>query len=214
MQHLRHYSFLDKVVMQLDACLTTVFVQHTGTRDYPAQDMPQPQLSPAQQRQSAGMMRVNHSGEVCAQALYHGQLTLARDAKTRQMLQQACDEETDHLAWCQLRLQELNDRTSYLNIFWYMNSFLIGVLASSLGDAWSLGFVEETEVQVTKHLDGHLKRLSSDDVKSLAVVKQMRIDEAQHSANASTAGARKLPFLIKQCMALHAKLMTSLVYWV
>jgi len=209
----RDYSFLDKIIIQVDACLLTVFAKHQQYRDYPAKDLHEPDLTSDQKRKSAGLMRVNHSGEVCAQALYNGQLVLARDEQTRSMLQHACDEETDHLAWTEQRLRELNDRTSYLNIFWYLNSFMIGLIASRCGDDWSLGFVEETEIQVTKHLDSHLGKLPAHDTKSQAVVQQMKIDEARHSESAANAGARELTFAIKKLMSLHGKVMTTLAYW-
>jgi ubiquinone biosynthesis monooxygenase Coq7 len=159
-------------------------------------------------------MRVNHSGEVCAQALYHGQALSARSSTTRQHMQLAAQEETDHLAWCQTRIKELGSHTSYLNPFWYFQSFSIGVLAGLAGDRWSLGFVRETERQVTAHIDKHLQRLPPADTASHAILMQMRADEQQHAHQAEQAGAAELPWIIRQTMRLTAKVMTTTAYWI
>lgn len=200
--------------MQIDNCLAAVVREPTSQRDYPAKDDPDNELTAAQKKQSAGFMRVNYSGEVCAQALYNAQALMARDEKTRETLLHCGEEETDHLAWCNQRLKELNSHRSYLNIFWYWNSFFIGLTAGMAGDKWSLGFVEETEIQVGKHLQGHLEKLDQNDIKTRSVIKQMELDEAKHAETAATNGAESLPTPIKKLMGLHAKVMTTLAYWI
>ena len=157
-------------------------------------------------------MRVNHSGEVCAQALYRGQALTAKLGDTRTKMEQAASEELDHLSWCNKRLEELNNKPSLLNPIWYGMSFSIGALAGLIGDNWSLGFVHETEEQVVKHLDGHLDKLSNKDLKTKSVIEQMRIDEEQHSHDALEAGAEILPNEIKDLMSKVAKVMTDSSY--
>ncbi len=210
----RAYSVLDKMIMKVDAALSTVAAQHNASRLNPAAVIPEASLNQTDRQKSASLMRVNHSGEVCAQALYQGQLVTARTQSTREMLQQAGDEEVDHLAWTLERIQELQSHPSYLNVFWYTNSFVIGMLAGMAGDHWSLGFVEETERQVATHLEGHLGRLPEADAKSRAIVEQMRVDEQAHGHAAATAGASELPGWIKKLMACQAKVMTTLAYWI
>src|SRR3989338_4484992 len=210
---MRHFSLIDKILAQVDNAFTTIFTASTDARDNPANHIAEIPLTPAEQRNSVGCMRVNHTGEVCEQALYRGQLIFCRTQKTRAMLEKSCNEETNHLAWTKVRVQELGGRTSVLNLFFYGNSFLIGVLAGMLGDSWSLGFVEETEIQVAKHLDGHLHRLSEKDQKSRAIVTQMRDEEKSHEKAAVNAGARELPTFVKKFMRCHAVVMTRLVYF-
>ena len=159
-------------------------------------------------------MRVNHTGEVCAQALYRGHMIAVRSNSVHNLLQKAVIEETDHLAWCHERLRELGGHRSYLNMLWYWNAFFIGVLAGIAGDSWSLGFVTETEKQVEAHLAKHLNQLPKNDVKSHRIVEKMKADEMQHGQSAAAAGAKELPYLIKKCMALHAKIMTTVAYWI
>lgn len=171
-------------------------------------------LSPAERRHAAGLMRVNHAGEVCAQALYLGQALLAREAETAARLRLAATEEGDHLFWCEARLAELGARPSRLEAGWFAGALAIGAGAAALGDKVSLGFVEETERQVVRHLDGHLKALPAGDVRSRAVLRAMRADEARHAAAARAGGARRLPWLARGAMALHARVMTTLAYWV
>ncbi|MCH9770757.1 MAG: 2-polyprenyl-3-methyl-6-methoxy-1,4-benzoquinone monooxygenase [Gammaproteobacteria bacterium] len=210
----RQYSLLDKVLMEVDTGLSTLVAELKSGRPNPAEEITSTELSASERRQSTGMMRVNHSGEVCAQALYRGQLTLARKPKTRTMLNEAAVEEVDHLAWTHQRLQELDGHRSLLNPFWYFNSFLIGMFAAAISDRYSLGFVEETEHQVGAHLSQHLGKLPVRDKKSQAIVKQMRDDELEHGAAARKAGGADLPEPVKRLMALHGRVMTTLAYYV
>tara|TARA_B100000029_G_scaffold431869_1_gene443682 strand:- start:118 stop:747 length:630 start_codon:yes stop_codon:yes gene_type:complete len=184
----------------------------TESRPYPADKIEQDSLNEFEKNHSAGLMRVNHSGEVCAQALYRGQALTTKLGDTRTKMEQAASEELDHLSWCNKRLEELNNKPSLLNPIWYGMSFSIGALAGLIGDNWSLGFVHETEEQVVKHLDGHLDKLSKKDLKTKAVIEQMRIDEEQHSHDALEAGAEILPDEIKNLMSKVAKVMTSSSY--
>jgi ubiquinone biosynthesis monooxygenase Coq7 len=171
-------------------------------------------LSDAERRESAALMRVNHSGEVAAQALYHGQALVSRSTATRNMLLKAAREEEDHLAWCETRLEELGSRPSLLNPLWYCGSFLIGALAAAAGDRTSLGFVVETERQVEGHLDEHLARLPSGDTRSRAILNVMRTDEIGHGAAAKSAGASELPAPVRVLMRHTARVMTTAAYWI
>ena len=184
----------------------------TESRPYPADKIEQDSLNEFEKNHSAGLMRVNHSGEVCAQALYRGQALTAKLVDTRAKMEQAASEELDHLSWCNKRLEDLNNKPSLLNPIWYGMSFSIGAVAGLIGDNWSLGFVHETEEQVVKHLDGHLDKLSKKDLKTKAVIEQMRIDEEQHSHDALEAGAEILPDEIKNLMSKFAKVMTNSSY--
>jgi ubiquinone biosynthesis monooxygenase Coq7 len=210
----RHYSFADQIILQLQAGLETIIGKPNCHRVNPAENHHEPLLTRAEKKQSAGLMRVNHSGEVCAQALYRGQQMMAHTTTIHEMLATAAHEETDHLVWCQQRLEQLGSHRSYLNAFWYSNAFLIGMLAGYMGDAWSLGFVDETEKQVEAHLAGHLQRLPAADDKSRCIVDQMKSDEMRHGSNARNSGAKELPATIKKIMLLHAKVMTTLAYWI
>jgi len=158
------------------------------------------------------MMRVNHAGEVCAQALYQGQALTARRIETRDQMKQASDEENDHLAWCRQRLDELGGHTSLFNPLWYTGSFAIGAASGLIGDKWSLGFLAETEHQVVKHLERHLRKLPSGDGKSRLILEQMKLDEAQHETSAHAAGATDLPEPVKKLMELASKVMTTTAY--
>ncbi|QUP52769.1 2-polyprenyl-3-methyl-6-methoxy-1,4-benzoquinone monooxygenase [Ralstonia syzygii] len=169
-------------------------------------------LSDVERRHAAGLMRVNHVGEVCAQALYQGQALFARAPAIRAQLDEAAREEEDHLAWCAQRLQELNDRPSLLNPLWYAGAFAIGALAGRLGDKISLGFVAETERQVEHHLDGHLDRLPEQDARSRAIVAQMRDDEVRHGDNARAAGGIDLPTPVREAMRIASRIMTTTAY--
>ena len=184
----------------------------TESRPYPADNIEQDSLNEFEKNHSAGLMRVNHSGEVCAQALYRGQALTAKLGDTRAKMEQAASEELDHLSWCNKRLEDLNNKPSLLIPFWDGMSFSIGAVAGLIGDKWSLGFVHETEEQVVKHLDGHLDKLSKKDLKTKAVIEQMRIDEEQHSHDALEAGAEILPDEIKNLMSKFAKVMTNSSY--
>ena len=184
----------------------------TESRPYPADKIEQDSLNESEKNHSAGLMRVNHSGEVCAQALYRDQALTAKLGYTRTKMEQAASEELDHLSWCNKRLEELNNKPSVLNPVWYGMSFSIGAVAGLIGDNWSLGFVHETEEQVVKHLDGHLDKLSKKDLRTKAVIEQMRIDEEQHSHDALEAGAEILPDEINDLMSKVAKVMTNSSY--
>ena len=169
-------------------------------------------LSPQDRTHVAGLMRVNHVGEACAQALYQSQKLLAKTPETRALLDQAAKEEMDHMAWCEERLKELDSRPSLLNPLWYAGAFGIGLVAGLAGDRWSLGFVAETEKQVEQHLDDHLEKLPEADLRSRAIVEQMRMDEIEHGASAMTAGGQKLPRPIQTLMAGISKIMTTTAY--
>ena len=169
-------------------------------------------LDDDERRHAAGLMRVNHVGEVCAQALYVGQAAVARDERTRAQLLAAAQEETDHLAWCAERLRELDSRPSLLNPLWYAGSYAIGVLAGLRGDGWNLGFVVETERQVEAHLDEHLQTLPEADARSRAILATMKADEARHADHAQAPGARLLPPPVPTLMAAASKLMKTIAY--
>ncbi len=212
---LRTYSLFDQICLSIDQAVRTLthHPQSSG-KIYPAATLPESELTTKESKHVAGLMRVNHAGEVCAQALYHGQGIVSHTAELKAKMQQAAIEEGDHLLWCQKRLQELNSHTSYLNPFWYAGSFTIGLLAGMIGDAWSLGFVAETEQQVIKHLHKHKQALPPQDQRSLAILQQMQDDEAKHHDEAITAGAKELPSPIKITMSWIAKIMVKTAYWV
>ena len=210
----RNYSCLDLLLGELQNGLITVFAQPVHTvRENPSIGIQEADLSAAEVRQSAGFMRVNHTGEVCAQSLYRGQALCARHAPVSEFLNQAVDEEQDHLVWCHQRLNELQANRSVLNFYWYTHSFFLGWLAGRMGDGWSLGFVEETEIQVGRHLQKHMKNLSVEDQKSRAIILQMDKDEAKHAETAKQLGAKELPAWVKGVMGAHSKIMTTLAYW-
>lgn len=208
-------SLLDALILQFDQGLRTVFTQQPcGTRPNPADSVSQPQPLTDEQRQLATrLLRINEAGEVSAQALYQGQALVARDPQLKQTLLTAADEENDHLAWCQARLNALDSHTSYLNPIWYVGSFCLGAVAGLIGDKWSLGFLAETEEQVVRHLDDHLQRLPENDEQSRRVLKQMREDELHHADTAHHAGAAQLPGSIKTIMHWMSRVMTSSAYW-
>jgi ubiquinone biosynthesis monooxygenase Coq7 len=209
----RNYSRIDRVIASLDEALRmSTGGSPTPERENPAGDLPPARLDKAEKRHVAGLMRINHTGEVCAQALYAGQAATARHDETREAMQSAADEEIDHLAWCEERLKELDSRPSLLNPFWYAGSFAIGAAAGIAGDRWSLGFVKETENQVEAHLEDHLDRLPEGDRRSQAILDQMKEDEAKHADMAEAAGARDLPRPIQSAMAFTAGIMKALAY--
>ncbi|MDE1463205.1 2-polyprenyl-3-methyl-6-methoxy-1,4-benzoquinone monooxygenase [Spartinivicinus poritis] len=209
----RRLSILDKFISQSDQVLRTLNRHaHQPSRPSPAAGAKDDALSELEQRHAAGLMRVNHSGEVCAQALYQGQGLTAKLPDVREEMEQAAQEEVDHLAWCEERLEQLNSRPSLLNPVWYGLSFSIGALAGALGDKWSLGFVAATENQVCKHLSGHLQSLPVQDTKSRAIVEQMLVDEASHEEKALAAGGINFPKPIKLFMTATSKLMTKTAY--
>jgi ubiquinone biosynthesis monooxygenase Coq7 len=209
----RHYTFLDQCCINVDHALRTVFGRPPVTeRANPADAVEDTELSDTQRRLAAGLMRVNHAGEVSAQALYQGQALTARLADVRDSMERAAMEENDHLAWCEQRVHELGDHTSYLNPLWYSGSLAIGALAGLAGDKWSLGFVAETERQVVRHLDDHLQRLPAHDAKSRAIVAQMKQDEARHATTALQAGGAQLPAPVKKLMTLMSRVMTRAAF--
>jgi ubiquinone biosynthesis monooxygenase Coq7 len=205
-------SSIDRLILEFDRGLRTLFAPARTQRPLPGALLPEAELSDADKRHAAGLMRVNHSGEICAQALYSGQAITARNAEARVALEQAAREETEHLNWTETRVRELGSRTSALNPVWYAGSFALGALAGALGDKWNLGFLAETENQVGAHLNGHLDRLPTEDLKSRAIVEQMKEDEARHATTALEHGAAPLPEPVKQAMKLASKLMTTLTY--
>lgn len=210
----RHYSLLDQLCLGFDQALRALSdTAKTTDRSYPARNEMDTHMSVDQRKHSAGLMRINHAGEVCAQALYHGQGLVSRSNAIKQKMQQAAIEEGDHLAWCRTRLFELGSHTSYLNPLWYAGSFTIGLTAGLVGDKWSLGFLAETEHQVVKHLEGHLKILSNQDHKSYKILQQMQQDEASHRDEAVKAGAAELPPFIKKLMQFTSKVMVKTAYW-
>jgi ubiquinone biosynthesis monooxygenase Coq7 len=211
----RKISILDNICLGLDQAVKPVFGKPvTTTRKNPASKEQEPILTPSQRKHSAALMRINHTGEVCAQALYHAQGLVSRNKDVKEKMQHAAIEEGDHLAWCNARITELASHTSYLNPVWYAGSFVIGLTAGLIGDKWNLGFLAETENQVVKHLDGHLKILPSEDIKSHKIVSQMRLDEAAHRDDAFEAGAGELPDFIKKLMRFSSRVMVKVTYWV
>ncbi|MBM3340787.1 MAG: 2-polyprenyl-3-methyl-6-methoxy-1,4-benzoquinone monooxygenase [Betaproteobacteria bacterium] len=204
---------IDKLIIGIDRGLRTVFAPAQSLRDVPGDALPEAQLNEAQRRQSAALMRVNHTGEVCAQALYQGQALTARDPSAKHALEQAAQEETEHLAWTEQRIAELGGAKSVLNPLFYAGSFALGALSGLLGDKWNLGFLAETERQVVRHLEGHLERLPHEDQKSRAIVTQMRDDEARHATTAINHGGADLPSPVKAAMQASSKVMTETAYW-
>jgi len=212
---IRSYSPLDHLIMNLDQALRTLAGRPRVTeRPDPANDCDEAELGKSEQLESVRLMRVNHSGEVAAQALYQGQALTARLEEVRDRMERAADEENDHLEWCERRVKALGGHLSYLNPVWYLGSFAIGAAAGVIGDKWSLGFVVETEKQVIGHLEDHLKQLSESDKKSRAILEQMKTDEARHGAAAKKAGGAELPPPVRQLMKLTSKVMTATAYWV
>lgn len=214
----RNYSLLDRLLIEAGRALngsaltSGLLAQPQARTASPSQDIVEGELNEAERAHSGGLMRVNHVGEVCAQALYLGQAAVARDPATREQLLAAAAEETDHLAWCGERLSELDARPSLLNPLWYAGSYAIGALAGLRGDGWNLGFVVETERQVEAHLDEHLQTLPADDARSRAIVQVMKADEARHAERAEAAGARKLPAPVAQLMRAASALMKAVAY--
>lgn len=213
---MRHLNSIDQAVMLADNLLKTLFGGYSVTREVPkaTSDESIQELTPEEKKNSAGLMRINHCGEVCAQALYQGQALTAKFPDVRDKMQQAAAEENDHLHWCSERLQALESRESFLNPLWYAGSFSLGAVAGMIGDKWSLGFVAETEHQVVSHLDHHLEILPENDLASRAIVKKMREDELKHATTALEAGGAELPQPIKKTMTLMSKIMTSTVYYI
>jgi len=204
---------LDRFIIEFDKGLKTLAATAHSVRPYPDQNVSlSTELNSTEKRHAAALMRINHCGEVCAQALYNGQALTTKNPQTVRALEQASKEETEHLAWCERRIQELGGRTSLLNPIWYVSSFTLGAIAGALGDKWNLGFLAETESQVGVHLNQHLDALPANDDKSRAILEQMKIDEAEHAATAIHLGGAELPSPIKAAMQGMSKVMTSTTY--
>ena len=209
----RDFTPADRLLSAIDEALRL----STGTapppqRANPAGETPAAELDDAEKRHVAGLMRVNHAGEICAQALYAGQALTARNPEVARKMERAASEEIDHLAWCEQRLHELDERPSVLNPLWYAGSFAIGAIAGLAGDRWSLGFLKETERQVEAHLEDHLGRLPETDARSQAILSQMKVDEASHADMAEEAGAADLPERVKRTMTAVSDIMKTLAY--
>lgn len=203
---------LDTSITEFDRAIRTLFAKPHSVRPNPDHETVESSLSETEKKHVASLMRVNHTGEICAQALYSGQVLTSRDEKVSAALKHAALEETEHLAWCEARIKALGGHTSVLNPLFYASALGIGVLAGTLGDKWNLGFLAETEKQVGKHLTSHLEVLPEQDEKTRAIIQQMKADEAQHQAEAEHFGAAELPALVKWGMAKVSKVMTSLAY--
>jgi ubiquinone biosynthesis monooxygenase Coq7 len=203
----------DRLILAIDKAVRASFGAARARRASPDGTLPEAELAPEERRHAAALMRVNHCGEVCAQALYQGQSLASDNARIKAALAKAASEEEDHLAWCERRIEALGGRTSLLNPLWYAGSLAIGFAAGKLGDGWNLGFLKETEKQVERHLQGHLDRLSASDLRTRAVVAAMQSDEAGHARTAEAIGARELPDPVKAVMRVAARVMTSTSYW-
>jgi ubiquinone biosynthesis monooxygenase Coq7 len=204
---------MDQLLIAADEALRTLSGAVTAERPAPGKGEAEPGVA-EERRHAAALMRVNHAGEICAQALYSGQALVARDPQIREALQKAGSEERDHLAWCRERLKELDSRPSFLDPFWYAGSFALGVASGLTGDRWSLGFLAETEAQVEQHLTGHLDRLPAEDRRSRAILMQMREDENRHGETGRRLGGAELPTPVRAAMRAFSKVMTRTAYWV
>ena len=204
---------LDTLIVEIDTGLRTLLAKPHSARTHPDVNIAESELTEAEKKQASALMRVNHTGEVCAQALYSGQSLTSKSAETAAALKQAAFEETEHLAWCETRIAELGGRTSLLNPLFYFGSFSLGAIAGAVGDKWSLGFVEETEKQVGAHLASHLEKLPQADQKTRKIIEQMQQDEAKHANEAKQHGAAELPAPVKFLMQQVSKLMTSSSYY-
>jgi len=212
---MRNLTAFDRLLAGANNALRTVAAPAgEAARRYPGEAEDEAELSPAERRHAAGLMRVNHAGEVAAQALYQGHATVARDRQVEAQMQTAAAEEFDHLAWCERRLRELGEAPSRLSPVWYSGAFAIGAVSGLFGDRWSLGFIAETERQVCEHLDSHLDGLPESDQRSRAVVRTMRDEEQQHGDDARAAGAAELPQPVQDLMRHTARVMTRTAYWV
>ncbi len=211
--HTRQLTPLDRLLSGVNSALRTVAAPAgRSARPSPAGKVEESDLDAGERAHAAGLMRVNHAGEVAAQGLYQGHAAVARNRSIEKQMQDAADEEFDHLAWCEQRLNELGEQPSVLSPLWYAGAFAIGAASGALGDKWSLGFIAETEDQVCAHLDNHLDRLPENDARSRAIVSTMRDEEAEHGENAVEAGAADLPRPVKKLMALTARIMTTTAY--
>ncbi len=205
---------IDQLIIGFDKALRTVFANAHTVRPVPGESQPEAELSDEEKRLAAGLMRVNHCGEICAQALYQGQALMSKDEGIKRALEGAAHEETEHLAWTERRIAELGGRKSLLNPLWYGGSLAIGVLVARFGDGVNLGFLAETERQVEAHLKSHLERLPAQDLRSREIVEQMKVDEVAHADTALNLGAIELPAPVKAAMKATSKIMTGVAYWV
>ncbi|EGK70664.1 Putative ubiquinone biosynthesis protein [Methyloversatilis universalis FAM5] len=205
---------LDRLITEFDRALRTLAAPARTTRPLPGADLPEADLDEAQRRQVGALMRVNHVGEICAQALYQGQALTCRDPSARDALRQAAVEETEHLNWTASRMSELGSRPSLLNPLWYGGALAIGVTAGIVGDKWNLGFLAETEKQVEAHLQSHLDRLPPADQKSWRILEQMRQDEREHAHTAERLGAAELPTPVRVAMRAASRVMTGVAYYI
>ncbi len=206
--------FIDKLITTFDAGLRTVLASAHAARPRPDTLIEEATLDDNSKSHAAALMRINHVGEVCAQALYSGQALTSKSPHIVSALKHAANEETDHLAWCEARISELGGRKSWLNPLWYAGSFTLGAVAGALDDQWNLGFLAETEKQVSEHLKNHLQQLSIDDIKTRTIIEQMQQDEAAHAQEARALGASELPAPIKAGMKIASKMMTSTAYYI
>ena len=205
---------IDHLIIGFDRALRTLFAPAQSVRPVPGKDLPEADMGVEERRRTAALMRINHVGEVCAQALYQGQALVSRNESIRGALALAAQQEEEHLAWTETRIAELGGRKSLLNPLWYSGALGIGMLAGKLGDDWNLGFLAETERQVEAHLSGHLARLPGGDRKSWHILEQMKQDEIEHAQTAVRLGARELPLPVKLAMKAASKVMTSTAYYV
>ena len=204
---------LDLIIKEFDKALKVLTVESASVRSRPDTNFKDSYtLTPQEKKMHSKFMRVNHSGEICAQALYRGQLFFNKNNKIQKQLEKAANEELDHLAWCNSRIKELNGNTSYLNPFLYIGSFAIGSIASIIDEKYNLGFLSETEKQVSSHLENHLNKISPNDKKTIAIIKQMKKDEEKHEASAKSMGAKNLPSSIQKIMELTSKVMTETTF--
>jgi ubiquinone biosynthesis monooxygenase Coq7 len=205
---------IDRVIINFDRTLRTLFAPAATVRPVPGDDLLEPDMDAATREHAAALMRVNHTGEICAQALYQGQSLTARNPAARAALERAAQEETEHLAWTERRIAELGGRKSLLNPLFYAGSMAMGAATGLLGDRWNLGFLAETERQVVEHLDRHLRKLPREDQKSIAILGEMRLDEARHATTAIEHGAADLPLPVKGLMRIASGIMTRSSYWI
>jgi ubiquinone biosynthesis monooxygenase Coq7 len=209
----RSYSAIDRLIISFDGALRMATGQaHKASRENPSGSTPEVMMDEQNRQHAAGLMRINHAGEVCAQALYAGQAATARNPDVQARMQKAANEEIDHLSWCKDRLDELDAKPSKLDPLWYAGSFAIGAAAGLAGDGWSLGFLKETENQVEAHLEGHIEKLPPEDARSRLILDQMKIDEAKHARMAEDAGAYDLPPPVRRLMKITAGVMKKIAY--
>ena len=204
----------DKFILGFDRALRTIFGPSRSVRAVPGEKLPEAELDATQKARAAALMRVNHTGEVCAQALYQGQALTTRNPEVKAALARSAEEEIEHLAWTEQRIAELGGRRGLLNPLWYAGSYVVGAASGLAGDRWNLGFLAETERQVVEHLDGHLERLSHQDAKTRAIIVAMKRDEARHATTALHSGGVELPLPLRVAMRVASRVMTTTAYWI